>query len=189
MNQLIQQAATLGATAAALIATSDIRVDEDLATKCSRCENYGSGMSCPPTVSGPAGFREILKAFEHAIFFRLEAPADIVFSSDRRTVFELLNQVATDIERAAVAAGFPEARAYTGGPCKEVFCHDHEVCRVLAGEGECRHPLYARESMSGFGIDVGKIAESVAWRMDWEAPSGDSPTEKVSNTYGLVLIA
>lgn len=187
---LIECAWGSGATGAAVIGTADIVVDESLAERCRepRCENYGLAMSCPPHVAGPAAFRKLLESFRQAIFFKIDVPSDVLLSSESREVFQLLHEVASGIERAAVEMGCMEARAFAGGSCKEIFCPEHHECLALATEGKCRHPLYARPSMSGFGINVAKLFAAAGWEMNWVTHHPDSTSTKMANVCGLVLI-
>ncbi|OGR18109.1 MAG: hypothetical protein A2X81_16340 [Desulfobacterales bacterium GWB2_56_26] len=188
---LIECASGLGATGATVIGTADIVVDESLAERCRepRCENYGLAKSCPPYVAGPAAFRKLLENFRQAIFFKIDVPSDVLFSSESREVFQLLHEVASGIERSAVEMGFAGARAYAGGSCKAIFCDEHQGCLALSAEGQCRYPQYARPSMSGFGINVAKLFEAAGWEMNWVTHHPDSTATKMANVCGLVLIA
>ena len=188
---LIECASGLGATGAAVVGTADIVVDESLAARCRepRCENYGLAKSCPPYVAGPVAFRKLLESFRQAILFKIDVPADVLYSNESREVFQLLHEVASGIEHAAVAMGFADARAFAGGSCKEIFCSEQHECLALAAEGKCRHPLYARPSMSGFGINVAKLFEAAGWEMNWVTHHHDSTATKMANVCGLVLIA
>jgi len=59
LNRLARLACDQGACGAAIIPTAAIVVEDRLADLCRNpgCENYGLSASCPPHVSGPAGFR------------------------------------------------------------------------------------------------------------------------------------
>ena len=168
-NKLIAVAKQGGATDAVVVDTKQIVVDDALAGFClePRCENYGLSKSCPPHVSGPAGFRKLLEEFSQALFFKIDVPLDILYSSDKREIFQLLHEIAASTEHSAHEVGYTRAKAFAGGSCKNIFCGDHLHCRVLSGDGSCRHPDLARPSMSGFGINVTKLVESVGWTMEW----------------------
>ncbi len=192
LSDLVELACRLGASKAGVIRATDIRVEDGLANLCKdpQCENYGQSPSCPPHVSGPAGFRKLLKDFEHALVFKIEVPSEVLFSNERREIFELLHHVAADIEQAAVRAGYPKSRAFAGGSCKRIFCRDYPGCRVLSEGGECRSPEHARPSMSGFGINVSRLMEVAGWAFNRAASeegkeSGDA---RMGSVCGLVLI-
>jgi predicted metal-binding protein len=190
LKALIQDAQKSGASEAGIISTKDIVVDNNLADMCRepRCENYGFSKSCPPHVSGPIVFKKQLEKFSRAIFFKIDVPSKILYSSERREVFQLLHEIAAGIEKSAVKMGFASAQAYAGGSCKKIFCHDHAECLALSEEGKCRNPQYARPSMSGFGIDVAKLFKTSGWTMNWTHPDTDSAATQMANVCGLVLI-
>ncbi|MBS3918040.1 MAG: DUF2284 domain-containing protein [Deltaproteobacteria bacterium] len=190
LKQLIQNAQGSGATEAAIISTRVIVVDDDLADKCRepRCENYGLSRSCPPHISGPTVFKEHLEEFSQAVFFKIDVPSEILYSSERRELFQLLHEIAAGIEKSAIEMGFAHAQAYAGGSCKKVFCYDYPECLALAGEGECRNPGYARPSMSGFGINVAKLFETAGWNTGTNTHDAVSTANKTASVCGLVLI-
>ncbi|MGC9194957.1 MAG: DUF2284 domain-containing protein, partial [Syntrophobacteraceae bacterium] len=161
--QLLELARTMGAGDAALISTAGICVEDELARFCAepQCENYGASANCPPHVSGPNGFRELLKAYEHAVVFKLEVPSSVLFSPvEGFEVFGLLQEIAAGTELAAKKMGYARSKGFAGNCCKRLFCSDQPDCRVLHEGGRCRNPQSARPSMSGFGINVSKLMES-----------------------------
>lgn len=165
INELVQQAHKAGASEVAIVSAKEIVVDDTLAKFClkPRCENYGLSKSCPPHVGGPDSFRKQLENFEQALFIKIEVPSEILFSNERREVFQLLHEVGAGIEQAALQMGFTRSQAYAGGSCKFLFCYDHSDCRALSEKGSCRNPQSARPSMSGFGIHVAKLVETAGW--------------------------
>jgi predicted metal-binding protein len=186
---LIEQAYQLGASGAAVIDTTQICVEDSLANLCRppQCEDYGLSAGCPPHVSGPSGFRELLKGFERALVFKIDVPSESLFSSEYGDWFRLLHQMAAGMERSAVQAGFGASRAFAGGSCKRLFCADHAHCRVVGEGGECRHPESARPSMSGFGINASKLMEAAGWSLELcgEQTPGGTP---MATICGLVLL-
>lgn len=190
VQKLIQLACESGASGVAVIAAGDIVVEPGLADKCRepRCENYGLSKSCPPHVGGPAEFKRRLKTFHQAIFFKIDVPSEILFSSENRKVFQLLHETASGIERHAVKLGFADAQAYAGGSCKKIFCYDHTECLALSEAGTCRHPEHARPSMSGFGVKVAHLYEKAGWSMGGMTQKGDSGPTELASVCGLVFI-
>lgn len=152
------------------------------------CEHYGLSKSCPPYVAGPSEFKKQLENFHQAVFFTIDVPSEILFSAERREVFRLLHETAAGIEREAVKKGYIHSQAYAGGSCKNIFCHDHLECNVIFKNGECRHPRYARPSVSGFGINVSKLFEAAGWRMSLADRSTEATTTQTPNVCGLVLV-
>ncbi|MFW6081465.1 MAG: DUF2284 domain-containing protein [Desulfosalsimonas sp.] len=189
-SRLLAEAVTLGATDAVLLCTDRIVVEDGLAEKCSnpKCMNYGLSKSCPPYVAGPPAMRKKLETFTRAVFFKIEVPSDILYSGQSRELFQLLHETAAGIEQSAVKAGFSGARGYAGNSCKKVFCREYNECRVISENGRCRNPHRARESMSGFGINVSKLYEAAGWSMKGTEYHNGSESMRMSSICGLVLI-
>ncbi|RPH52522.1 MAG: DUF2284 domain-containing protein [Desulfobacteraceae bacterium] len=190
LKDLIQETYKSGATEVAVVATNDIIIDDNLADRCRepRCMNYGLSKSCPPHVSGPSAFRKQLEKYSQAVFFKIDVPSKVLYSSESREVFQLLHEIASGIEKSAIKSGFAGARAYAGGSCKNIFCHDHPECLALSEKGKCRNPQYARPSMSGFGINVAELFKTAGWPFGRAANNSDSDSTQMANVCGLVLI-
>lgn len=190
LNDLVQYAYEMGATRAAIVSAKKIIAEKYLADRCKepRCENYGLSKSCPPYVSGPSEFRKQLEKFHQAIFFKIDIPYEILFSGERREIFQLLHQIAASIENEAIEKRYINSQAYAGGSCKKIFCHNHPECNVISENGECRNSRYARPSMSGFGINVSKLFDAAGWRMSGVIQGTNSTTTKMANVCGLVLV-
>jgi len=190
LKELIKLACLSGANGAAAISTGDISVEDDLANLCRepRCESYGLSTSCPPYVSGPSGFRELLKKFKHAIVIKIDVPLEILLSSERSDIMRLLHEIVAGIEQAAVKTGYPGSKSFAGGSCKKIFCHDYKGCRVLTEGGECRNSRYARPSMSGFGINVSKLMKVAGWTMNRYTREADPDKASTAPICGLILI-
>lgn len=190
LRQMLDEAGNLGATDAVVLSADRIVVEDVLAEKCSnpKCMNYGLSKSCPPYVAGPSAMRKKLETFSRAVFFKIEVPSDIMYSGQSRELFQLLHETAAGIEQSAVKAGFSGARGYAGNSCKKVFCRDHNECRVVSEKGECRNPDRARESMSGFGVNVSKLYEAAGWSMKGTEYHNGSESIRMSSICGLVLI-
>jgi len=189
-SALTELACRLGASDAKVICTADISIEDDLANLCKepQCENYGQSASCPPYVSGPSGLRELLTDFRQAVVFKLEVPSESLFSNDRQDIFRLLHEIAANIEQSAVQMDYHNSKAFAGGSCKRLFCHDRPNCRVVNEGGDCRYPGCARPSMSGFGINVSRLMQIAGWTMNratHESTPGQSP---MATVCGLVLV-
>lgn len=190
LKELTKLACRSGASGATAISTSDISVEDDLAKLCRepRCESYGLSTSCPPHVSGPSGFRELLKKFKHAIVIKIDVPLEILLSSERSDIMKLLHEIAAGIEQAAAKTGYFNSKAFAGGSCKKIFCRDHKGCRVLTEGGECRNPRHARPSMSGFGINVSELMHIAGWTMNRNTFKADPDKASTAPICGLILI-
>ncbi len=190
LEELLRFGQESGATGAALISPAGIVVDERLARMCREpgCPNYGLSRSCPPHVSGPSAFREGLGDYDRALVFKIEVPSEVLFSDQRREVFQLLHQLAAGLEHRAVERGFADSRGYAGGSCKNIFCHDESECLALSEPGECRNPGLARPSMSGFGINVSRLMQTAGWHPDKLTAGSGSVRPRMTYVCGLVLI-
>ncbi|WDP90001.1 MAG: DUF2284 domain-containing protein [Desulfobacter sp.] len=178
---LLQTAHRLGATDAASIPTNKIEISDELAILCGNpaCENYGASFRCPPNVSGPRGFRKRIQNYTDAIVFKITLPSEMMYSHQRIEIFRLLHEIGSSIEKKAKQMGYEKPRAYAAGSCKKLFCGEHLKCNLLSGEGECRNPDTARQSMSGFGINVKKLMELAGWK---------SETSEMKPACGMILI-
>ena len=164
-SQLVQRALDNGATHVALLSPDAVEVEGRLAAFCRdpRCPFYGQSMSCPPNVSGPPGFREKLKQTQYALVLRLEVDSASLIGEERQEVFKVLQQIVSGTERAAQSLGFTESEGFAGGSCKESLCGSFDFCEELSGTGSCRNPETARPSMSGYGVNVGKLMKAAGW--------------------------
>ena len=187
--RLIHVALQNGASDAKAVSTEDVTIDESLTDFCmGSCKNYGLAASCPPHVSGPAGFEKLLKDYTLAIVFKIDVPTETLLSEKKIDAFRSLHTIAANIEKAAVEKGYDRSKAFAGGSCKPLFCQDHPDCLALSENGRCRHPDLARPSMSGFGIDVSRLMAAAGWKMDRITRETDPETVKTGMLCGLVLI-
>jgi len=190
LQSLLQTALDMGATDARVIPTDRIVIDPGLADMCHnpKCINYGLSKSCPPNVAGPEAFREQLEGFSRAIVFKIEVPSEILYSTQNLELFQLLHEIASNVDQAARDMGFSGAWGYAGNSCKKVFCHDFLECRALYGDGECRNPDRARASMSGYGVNVTKLYEAAGWPLKDLAHETEEGSTRMASICGLVLI-
>jgi len=190
-THLTQEAIRFGATDSAVISSSDIRVDDDLAALCNgeyTCPNYGLAASCPPHVGGPGQFRKWQKKSRYSITVKIELPASVMFSDARKEVMRLLHQVVAGVEKKAIESGFSQSRAFAGGSCKQLFCEENKTCCVIADKLPCRHMNEARPSMSGFGIDVIQLMNTSGWPVLKTKQNNGDPDD-ANWMAGLVLVA
>lgn len=187
---LIQVARELGADDAQVVSTEHVVAEDSLADICreSQQDCYGLSVNCPPHVSGPSGFRKLLENYDQALIFKIDVPTDVLMTEGRRDVFRKIQEIAAGIETSAVEMGSIDSKAFAGGSCKLLFCQDHDDCRVLTEGKECRHPSKARPSMSGFGINVGKLMKAAGWRMERITSETDPDSVPMGMVCGMVLV-
>jgi predicted metal-binding protein len=162
-RQLQNDAIQLGATAAKVIPVSSIVIDERVRLKCliPLCEKYNQNLMCPPNLPSVEEFRRSLKKYSEALFVQLafEKRGKISKAEVRRYGL-LLHEIIHRLERKALSFGHPLAAGLIGGSCK--------LCRKCVGpSGPCRHPLMARPSMEGMGIDVTRTAKKIGLTFDF----------------------
>ncbi len=190
LEELVHLAKVLGASDACFISSNDIIVEDSLAALCRepKCINFGLSPSCPPHVGGPSEFRQWQKNLTSAVIVRLVVPSAALFSEERRGIMRLLHEIAAGIEQKAVKMGFLNSRAFAGGSCKQIFCHEHGACKVLSEEGECRNRENARPSMSGFGINVSKLMKACGWPANIKINKAETTADPLSWVAGLILV-
>jgi predicted metal-binding protein len=192
LELLIREAKRLGASDSAIISSKDILVKDDLAALCNGaypCPNYGLAASCPPNVEGPVEFRKWQTQSDYSITVKIELPASVMFSDERKGVMQLLHKIVAAVEQKAIKMGFGKSKAFAGGSCKELFCNDQEKCCVVIENTPCRHIESARPSMSGFGIDVTRLMMSSGWSALKAKDTNLSDKDAVSWVAGLILVA
>ena len=185
-TNLLELAGQLGADEAVLIAPQEIVVKDELAKLCRepRCEGLGNSLSCPPYVGGPAAFRKLQTKYKKALVFKVAVPMDVAMSIERNEVLALIHEIGAKIESAAKTQGAERAKAFAGGSCKALFCADYPECRVLDEKKPCRNPHLARESMSGYGIDVAQMMATAGWEQSGRMQKNDATV----TFSGLVLL-
>lgn len=191
LKELVQTAIELGASDAALIPTSVISVADAFAAMCQgdpACPNSGLSPGCPPHVEGPAGFRKLQQQSQYSLVIKLDVRVAELFSDARREIMRRLHCIVSQVEDAAVSAGYKEAHAFAGGSCRDLFCHHFPDCPKLSREGACRYPQYARPSMSGFGINVASLMESAGWASAVASPEKANDAEAMTWVAGLVVV-
>jgi predicted metal-binding protein len=191
LRELMDLAVALGATEAVVVEPSSIVVREELAAMCERprCEAFGLSPLCPPHVSGPARFREMTAGSEAAIVFRLDVPTEILLGGRPRDVMALLQEISATLEERAVEMGWTGSRGFAGGSCFRIFCQKEGDCPPLDGTGPCRHPHAARPSLSGYGVDVGRLMSLAGLRGARAGRDADPALQPTSPLVGLVLLA
>lgn len=189
-EKILAHAAALGTSGVKIIDPGRVPVDNKFVGFCKepRCPGYGSSMSCPPNVKGPDWFREYLKTFDQVLVFKFDVPTLVLLSDDRHQVTRLIHETAAGIEGFARANGYARAHGFAGGSCKQVFCSKYPECRVLSGDGRCRNPDLARQSMSGMGVDFMKLTKLLGWEMEAITRTTDSGKISMGMMVGMVLM-
>lgn len=190
LDELLELARLSGASDAVVVSPENISVDDDLARLCKepKCPNYGLSLTCPPHIKGPAWLREYLHGVQRAVFVKIDLPEQTLHIDERRGIGRLMHEMVVAMEHRAKERGFAESKAFAGGSCKNIFCHQHANCRVLGEGGQCRNPGQARPSISGFGINVLKLMQAAGWAMDDSTRAAGPSRASQRVLCGLVLV-
>lgn len=190
IEELVQMALQIGAGAIDVVAVSpsDISVEDGLADMCRepRCSYYGLSANCPPYVSGPSGFRDLLKNCEHVLAVKIDVPVGCLLT-DVFDTLKLLYEIVAGIEKSAIELGYVNSKAFAAGSCKIIFCREHGGCHVIDG-GECRHPQYARPSIEAHGVNVYELNKTAGWLMNQDVNVVNTNQVSTGALYGLVLV-
>jgi predicted metal-binding protein len=192
-SESIEVALRAGATAARIIPSRQVVIDERVRLKCEvpRCAGYGQYLTCPPYVMSVEAFSKIRSSYKWGLLVQVEAKDIDSTDKDKgrinRTIlkenrklhrsFKLkLLEIVEAVESAAFKKGMRFATGLVGGSC--VLC---ERCVDDKSSDACRHPFRARPPMEAVGIDVVKTAQNAG------LPIHLSSSENVVWT-GLVLL-
>jgi len=192
IDELVQIALQIGAGIidVVVISTSDISIEDNLANMCREpiCAFYGLSANCPPYVSSPSEFQNMLRIYKYALAIKIDVPIGWLNSDDRLVVMKLLHEIVADIERAAIKLDYTNSKAFAAGSCKEIFCNKHLRCRLLTDNGECRHPKYARPAIEAYGVNVHDLNRTAGWSSDQNSREATIDKASIGAIYGLVLI-
>jgi predicted metal-binding protein len=190
-----QKALDMGATEAAIIPADCVLIDERVRAKCinPKCDFYGKSGSCPPNAPELDFIRKTIGKFHYAIFHRITSPTSVMqwtTDEDRKAFAELTARnyrIVSTIESEAFHDGYYLALGFANGSCKSIFC-PNESCSLISGGQGCRHPLKARSSMEGWGMDVFKMATRVGWDVYPIGRSWTASDVPCGSRMGLVLV-
>ncbi len=186
-----------GASAAEVIPSSMVTVDERVRLKCTvpRCLRAGETPNCPPYAPELDLVRKALDRFSWAILFKCDvgpieayAPgAGRTKEEKRRTLsfHQASSQVVYDLETQAYSDGYHLAMGFGGGSCKDYLCQGL-ICQFL-DSGRCRFPHRARPAMEAVGIDVVSLVRKAGWEI--YALTGVLEAIPCAITVGIVFIA
>jgi predicted metal-binding protein len=162
-----------GASAAAIIPSSWVTIDERVRLKCTvpRCMRAGETPNCPPHAPELDLVRKALSRYHYAILFKCDvgpiedyAPGKGSTRDERRVLsfHEQSGRIACELERQAYKDGYHLAMGFGGGSCKDYLCKGM-MCQYL-DSGKCRFPTRARPAMEGVGMDVLDLVNKAGWQ-------------------------
>ncbi|MCX6013346.1 MAG: DUF2284 domain-containing protein [Chloroflexi bacterium] len=191
LEVITQKAIELGAGSATIINAEELVIEDRFAELCGtqKCPGYGMSVSCPPHGMKPSDFRELVKSYKHCLVFKIDVPMEILLSDDYKYITRLIHELASGIERFAIARGFSMAKGFATGSCKKLFCDEYQYCRVLEEiDGKCRFPDSARPSLSGLGVNFNDLGAKLHWQnIDFEI-NRKPDSSSMGLMAGIVLI-
>lgn len=186
-----------GATAAAIISSGDVTIDERVRLKCvvPRCIRAGETPYCPPYAPDLDLVRRAISRFSWAILFKCNvepmedfAPGRGATKAEQSKVLAFHqkgSEVVYALERQAYKDGYHLAMGFGGGSCMDFLCQGL-ICQFL-DSGRCRFPHRARPAMEAMGIDVVALVNKVGWQS--YALLDDLQTIPCAITVGIVFIS
>lgn len=184
------RAVEMGATAAGVVPASKITVEQRLADMCESppCPGFGSSVNCPPYVMSVIAFIEEKKKYSSVLAFKIDVPQRVLLTEDRYPISRKIHQISAAIEKEAAGKHHIPAMGLGAGSCKPLFCGERSVCPALVEKAACRHPDMARPSISGFGIHVFELAESLKWPVRKILRDTKPDPDEMGMLMGLVFL-
>jgi predicted metal-binding protein len=187
-----QLALDLGATAAEIIKTDRVIVDERVRTKCSnpKCAAYGTNANCPPHSPDLDTIRKIVAKYTYALLVYSRFPGENFTDgpSTPKAVKsrEQNHEIVGRVEAAAFDDGYYLATGLADGPCRALYCGEND-CSVLEGK-RCRAPYKARFAMESWGMDVYRMAVQAGWEIYPIGKNAEKSQVPVAAALGLIFI-
>jgi predicted metal-binding protein len=189
-----EKALELGASMAEIIPADWVEIDERVRLKCivPMCPHYGKSAFCPPNAPDTDFMRRALSRYQWAIVFALDVLPVSEFSDrdvQRKAGVQWTKrniEITGRLETTAFGNGYYLAMGFCQSSCNATLCAS-EKCQVLQGN-KCAHPLKARPSMEGIGIDVYRLVRKVGWEMYPIYRSVDPTTVPQALAVGIVFI-
>jgi len=174
LERFRQKALELGASAAEVIAASQVIVQERVWLKClvPLCHLAGTTPHCPPNTPQPDFVRKALSQYHWAVFFKrdvepLEEGIPTSAAQQKKETNLARNfhgktyEIVGRLEVYAQTEGYDLAMGFACGSCRITLCN-WAPCAFME-KGECRFSMLARPSMEGVGIDVFDLCNKVGW--------------------------
>ncbi len=190
-----KRAIELGATDAKVISSDFVIIDERVRAKCiyPKCDSYGTNAHCPPYSMAIDDVRKLVAKYKAGIFIDFRVSSDLVAGP---RVAELglnipsglkMHEIVAKLEAEAFYDGYHLALGFALGACKLFYCSNEECSALIQGQG-CRHPLRARASMEGMGMNVYTMAAKIGWDIYPIGRRTKPEDVPCGHRFGLVLI-
>lgn len=187
MRQLIDKAFALKVDDAQILSIDQLEVDPNLANYCCDCKAYGLSGHCPPHGLSSSEFSAGLVDYHNVLVIKRDVPVAVLQSDDQLPIARQIHLTVAQLEKQAQLQGF-KAAAFAGGSCKRLFCSSSQECQLLQEGGVCRFPKWARPSVSGVGINVFALCETLEWPIDKVTKQSKANDGDMGLLVGLVLL-
>jgi predicted metal-binding protein len=187
MKKLIDKALALNMDDAQIVSIDQLEVDPSLANYCCDCEAYGLSAHCPPHGLSSSEFSDGLADYNNVLVIKRDVPVAVLQSDDQLPIARQIHLTVAQLEKQAQLLGF-NAAAYAGGSCKRLFCSSSQQCQLLQQGGICRFPQWARPSVSGVGINVFALCETLGWPIAKVTKHSPADDGDMGLLVGLVLL-
>lgn len=187
MRQLIDKALALKMDDAQILSIDQLEVDPSLANYCRDCEAYGLSAHCPPHGMSSSEFSAGLIDYQDVLVVKRDVSVAVLQSDDQLPIARQLHIAVAQLEKQAQLLGF-KAAAFAGGSCKRLFCSSSQECQLLQEDGICRFPQWARPSVSGVGINIFALCETLGWPIDKVTKQSKAKDGAMGLLVGLVLL-
>jgi predicted metal-binding protein len=175
LERFKQKALELGASAAEIIPSSYVVVQERVWLKClvPACHLARTTPYCPPYTPQPDFMRKVLSQYRWAILLKRDwgplleeyVATSVAQQKEKlavaKNIHRKTHEIVGHLEVYAQTEGYDLAMGFAGGSCRIHLCN-WSPCALLE-KGECRFPMKARPSMEGVGIDVFDLCNKVGW--------------------------
>lgn len=187
MKKLIEKALALNMDDAQTVSIDQLEVDPALANYCCDCDAYGLSAHCPPHGLTSREFSAALVNYQEVLVVKRDVPVEVLQSDDQLPIARQLHIAVAQLEKQAQLLGL-NAAAFAGGSCKRLFCSSCQQCQMLQPDGICRFPQWARPSVSGVGINIFALCETLGWPIDKVTKHSAANDGDMGLLVGLVLL-
>jgi len=187
MRQLIDKALMLKMDDAQILSIDQLEVDPSLVNYCRDCEAYGLSAHCPPHGQSSDEFSAGLVAYQNVLVVKRDVAVSALQGDDQLPFARQIHLTVAQLEKQAQLLGY-NAAAFSAGSCKRLFCSSSQECQLLPENGICRFPQWARPSVSGVGINVFSLCETLGWPIDKVTKKSKANDGDMGLLLGLVLL-
>ena len=171
LEKLKNKALDLGASEALVIQNKYVIFNPDILKRIDADNSY-------PSIHWPLNypkddFEEAIRAYQWAIFFRLDIDKNFpdygggpISDENHRQIYLKIYEISTAIESAGFYMGYHLSLGLASENCRSVFCADEKRCWPMIKGKVCVRPNMGRPSLEAAGIDAAAMAKKIKWRLN-----------------------